>query len=133
MADTVNHFRAQSNPSLEEIAESRPPRAFGAPSRTKSHYQRILALLRERGSAGILSSELYDAPDLYGRSPRNRISEIRKSGHLIKTVQFSASVVRYVLLHENPSPVQRPPAKPVPKWEDRPNLEGLLFDVGVQP
>lgn len=90
-----------SNPSLEEVAESRPPRGSGAPSRTRSHYARILALLRDRGPAGVLSSELYDAPDSYGRSPRNRISEMRKNGHLIKTVPASASVVRYVLAHEN--------------------------------
>lgn len=109
MARTVNHFKTQSNPSLEEVAESRPAHSTGAPSRTKSHYQRILALLRERGPAGVLSSELYDQPQLFGRSPRNRISEMRQDGHLIKTEPAGASVVRYVLAHENPGPVTHRP------------------------
>ena len=106
-----------SRPTLAEVAESRPPRGSGAPSRTRSHYGRILALLRERGPAGVLSSELYDAPELYGRSPRNRISEMRQDGHLIKTLPAGASVVKYVLLHENPSPTPRPSSAPTKSWE----------------
>src|SRR6267143_757756 len=97
-----------SRPTLGELAESRPPRGSGAPSRTRSHYDRILALLRERGPAGVLSSELYDQPHLFGRSPPTRISELRQDGHLIKTIPAGASVVRYVLAHENPSPTPRP-------------------------
>jgi len=99
-----------SRPTLAEIAQSRPPRAAGAPLRTRSHYDRILALLRERGSAGVLSSELYDAPELYGRSPRNRISELRQDGHLIKTLPAGGSVVRYILLRDSngtPAPVSK--------------------------
>ena len=99
----------QSEPTLKEVAEARPPRPAGAPSGARSHYTRVLALLRERGQAGVLSSELYDAPHLFGRSPRNRISELRKDGHLVKTLPAGASIVRYVLLHENPSPTTRPP------------------------
>ena len=81
--------------------------------RTRSHYAAILVLLRERGPAGVLSSELYDAPHLYGRPPRNRISEMRADGHLIQTVPISSSVVRYILTQENPSPSPRsfPPRK----------------------
>jgi len=63
--------------SVEQIEQAKPRRLPGAPARTRSHYDRILGLLRERGLAGVLASELYDAPHLYGRSPRNRISEIR--------------------------------------------------------
>jgi hypothetical protein len=94
--------------TLETLAESRPPHGNGAPSRTRSHYDRILVLLRERGPAGVLSSELYDQPQLFGRSPRNRISEMRQDGHLIKTLPAGASVVRYILTHENPSRAPRP-------------------------
>lgn len=90
------------------LSECIPARGTGAPERTRSHYARILALLRERGPSGVLSSERYDAPQLYGRSPRNRIS-IRHDGHLVKTVAVGASVVRYVLARENPSPSPRPP------------------------
>src|SRR5882762_7960454 len=111
-----------SRPTLGELAESRPPRGSGAPSRTRSHYDRILALLRERGPAGVLSSELYDASELYGRSPRNRISEMRADGHLIKTLPAGASVVKYVLLHQNPSPTPRPSqspkAVPLKSWQE---------------
>jgi hypothetical protein len=110
MKDTTYRGALQvqtSRPTLAEVADSRPPRGSGAPSRTRSHYDRILALLRERGSAGVLSSELYDAPHLFGRSPRNRISELRKDGHLIQTIPAGASIVRYTLIHENPSPTPR--------------------------
>ncbi len=111
-----------SRPALSEIAKCRPPRGSGAPSRTRSHYERILALLKERGPTGVLSSELYDAPQLYGRSPRNRISELRKDGHLIETVPAWASVVRYVLVGENPAPA---PARTT----SRPTTPGTLFDI----
>src|SRR5258708_1404465 len=70
--------------SLEQVRQAKPERCKGAPARTRSHYERILALLRERGDAGVNGSELYAAPHLFGRSPRNRISELRKDGHLIE-------------------------------------------------
>lgn len=112
-----------NKPTLEAVAQSRPLRGPGAPSRTRSHYARILALLRERGPAGVLSSELYDAPQLFGRSPRNRISEMRADGHLIQTAPAGASVVRYILTNENPSPTPRPaPRKaeqqPLKSWDE---------------
>jgi hypothetical protein len=72
-----NIYRDTIQPTLAEIAESRPPRGSGAPFRTRSHYQRIRTLLFERGDIGVDASELYAHPDLYGRSPRNRISELR--------------------------------------------------------
>lgn len=93
--------RTLSNPEAWEVAQVRPPRATGAPSRTHSHYDRILALLKERGASGVLSSELYDSPNLFGRSPRNRISELRKNGNLIQTVAAGPAVVRYVLLRDS--------------------------------
>src|SRR5271170_571304 len=110
--ENINYFASQSNPSLEEVAQARPPRGSGAPERTRSHYERILALLKERGPAGVLSSELYDRPELYGRSPRNRISELRRDGHLIKTAPASAPLVRYDLTSENPCPIVRPNPQP---------------------
>ena len=129
MGSNLNYFEQQSNLTLEETAKARPIQATGAPSRTRSHYTRILELLRARGPAGVLSSELYDAPHLYGRSPRNRISEMRADGQLIQTVPVGASAVRYILTHENPCPIQRPPAKPA-EWKDRPRVTGLpLFDL----
>jgi hypothetical protein len=66
-----------------------------------------LDLLRERGATGVLSSELYDNPQLYGRSPRNRVSEMRRDGFEIRTITVSASTVKYVLLHERVAVVQK--------------------------
>lgn len=132
-----------SRPTLSEVADSRPPRGSGAPARTRTHYARILVLLRERGPAGVTSAELYDAPRLYGRSPRNRISELRAAGHLIKTLPAGASTVRYALLRENPSPIERPALRvvdkssttasalvPYPGWE---GPQRCMFDLTVQP
>lgn len=84
--------------SLEQIAQAIPERGRGAPSRARSHYERILALLRERGPAGVNGSELYAAPHLYGRSPRNRISELRKDGHLIEGKPRSGNDWHYRLI-----------------------------------
>jgi len=98
---TSNVKTPQSGITLDEVARARPPHGNGAPSRTRSHYDRVLALLRERGSAGVLSSELYDAPKLFGRSPRNRVSELRQDGCLIETVPAGSSVVRYILIRDS--------------------------------
>jgi len=72
-----------ARPTLREIARARPRRGSGAPARCASHKSAILALLRERGARGVLSSELYDHPEKFGRSPRNRVSELRQEGFLI--------------------------------------------------
>jgi hypothetical protein len=65
--------------------------------RARTHYRNILDLLRVRGTAGVLSSELYDCPEKFGRSPRNRISEMRRDGFSIRTLQVNSSTVRYIL------------------------------------
>ena len=71
-----------------------------APGRTRTHYARILALLRERGPASVLASELYYSPHLYGRSPRDRISELRRDGHRIDRNPRGSSDWHYVLIRE---------------------------------
>jgi hypothetical protein len=71
-------------PSLVDVAQAKPGRGTGAPARCASHTQNILRLLWDRGAQRILGSELYSRPDLYGRSPRNHISELRKDGHPIE-------------------------------------------------
>jgi hypothetical protein len=95
--------------TVEQLQRAIPLHGNGAPARTRSHYERILALLRERGSAGVLSSELYDSPELYGRSPRNRISELWRDGHLISGEARGASDWHYILVRENESPTSRGP------------------------
>jgi hypothetical protein len=104
-------------PTPEQVGRARPPRGNGAPSRCKSHKERILVLLKERGPAGVLSSELYDSPKLYGRSPRNRISEMRRDGCLIETVPAGIATVRYTLLRdESGTPPARNPSPPPTDW-----------------
>lgn len=88
-------------PTLAEVAQARPRRGAGAPARCLSHKAAILALLRERGAAGVLGSELYDFPDKFGRSPRNRIAELRAEGYLISGQPHGSSDWRYFLFRDN--------------------------------
>lgn len=91
----------QTNITFDELAQARPRRATGAPARCRSHYMAILELLRERGPQGVLGSELYSRPVLYGRSPRNRISELRKDGHLIIGKPQGSADWWYRLIRDN--------------------------------
>ena len=91
-----------------------PQRGSGAPSRTHSHYDAILAILRERGPQGVLASELYDHPHLYGRSPRNRISELRRDGYVISGKARDASNWHYVLLPDSADWYEREHGRPRP-------------------
>lgn len=86
--------------SIPELILARPKRGTGAPARCASHKSAILALLRERGPKGVLGSELYDFPEKFGRSPRNRVSELRKEGHLISGEPRGVSDWHYVLLRD---------------------------------
>ena len=89
------------NTTFDELAQATPRRTSGAPLRSRSHYEAILELLRERGPQGVLGSELYSRPDLYGRSPRNRISQLRKDGHLIEGKPRGAADWWYRLIRDN--------------------------------
>ena len=91
----------QRNTTFGELEQARPKRSSGAPARSRSHYDAILELLRKRGLQGVLGSELYSHPNLYGRSPRNRISELRKDGHLIEGKPYGASDWFYRLIRDN--------------------------------
>ena len=85
------------------------------PERAASQRHRILERLREAGSRGVLASELYDDPQCrYGRSPRNRISELRKAGHRITGEWENKTDFRYTLLEETVS------AKPLPEYSPKP-------------
>lgn len=96
-------------------------RDFASPARTRSHYLRILELLRERGPLGVLGSELYARPELYGRSPRNRISELRGDGYGIEGASRGASDWHCRIVGDK-------------TWQDRPRVTGLpLFDSAVRP
>jgi hypothetical protein len=106
--------------------------------RAHSHYQNILDLLLARGPQGVSSTELYSRHDLYGVSPRNRVSELRRDGFPIQTVHVNASTVRYVLLAdrvEQPAPrdwhqeqTGKPRADEVP---EKSTIEDLPLFAGV--
>ena len=82
---------------------------------------RFFPYFRERGWRGVLGSELYNQPLTFGRSPRNRISELRKEGFDIKGEPRGGSDWHYWL---DNSKIQR-----LESWQDRPRVTGLpLFD-----
>ena len=103
----------QTNTTFSELVQARPKRGSGAPARPRSHYKAILELLRERGPQGVLGSELYSRPDLYGRSPRNRVCELRKNDHLIEGRPHGASNWFYYLIRDNAGVKPRPES---PDW-----------------
>lgn len=110
---TIN---SANGPTLAEVAQARPRRGTGAPSRCASHKSAILALLRDREPQGVLGSELYNSPEKFGRSPRNRISELRGEGHLIEGKPHGSSDWWYRLIRDNAG------AKPLsdsPDWYER--------------
>jgi hypothetical protein len=115
--------------SVEQIEQAKPRRPCGTPVRTRSHYDAILALLRERGPQGVLASELYDHPHLYGRSPRNRISELRRDGFVISGEARGASDWHYVLLPDSSDWYQQATGKPRPAPSSEPGGALPLFDA----
>jgi hypothetical protein len=122
--------------NVEAVANSniyrdtiQPRRGSGAPARTNSHRGRILALLRERGPAGVLASELYDQPHQYGRSPRNRISELRRDGFVISGKARGASDWLYVMLPESSDWFEQVTGKPRPAPSSEPGAALPLFDA----
>ncbi|SRR6266481_832260 len=120
----IKSFRPGTS-SREDSRTSRgrkPGGDFAPPARTRSHYLRILELLRERGPRGVLGSELYARPELYGRSPRNRISELRRDGYRIEGAARGASDWHYKLVEDKPE-----------RSQDRPRVTGLpLFDSAAR-
>jgi hypothetical protein len=81
----------------------------GPPPTANSQRQRILERLREAGQRGVLAAEFYDDPECrYGRSPRNRISELRSMGHKI-TGEWEGKInFRYTLAEETKAPKALP-------------------------
>src|SRR5579863_9287086 len=81
----------------------------GPASRANSRRQRILERLREAGARGVLAAELYDDPQCrFGRSPRNRVSELRAMGHKISGEWENKVDFRYTLIEETEVPIALP-------------------------
>jgi hypothetical protein len=74
------------------------PSRNGIPARAHNQQLAVLAKLCERGSLGVLSSELYAEPLVFGRSPRNYISVLRRQGFDIHGESRGESDWHYVLL-----------------------------------
>ena len=95
--------RKQGNfprPALAELERARPYRSPGPPERTKSHKANILKFWIECAKQGraMLGSELYEHPESYGRSPRNRISELKKDGYIFESKPRGSNDHAYTLL-----------------------------------
>jgi hypothetical protein len=105
--------------SGKQVTNCSPPKNSQSwRARAATHKENVLAILRERGATGVLSSELYDSPERFGRSPRNRVSELRREGFSIRTFHVNAAVVRYVLADRGeqsaPSPRAVVPSESLP-------------------
>ena len=102
-------------------------------SRTRSHYHNIADLLKQRAEQGlgVRSSELYREPERYGRSPRNRISELRQHGWNIGSKPYADSDWFYWLRSDASGrqyPTQRfddPPKAPRPQLVSQPDIKHL--------
>jgi len=86
--------------TIEELSKAKPKRGSGAPARSASHKVAIFEILRQRGLQGVLGSELYESPERFGRSPRNRICELRREGHLIEGKAYGSSDWFYRLIRD---------------------------------
>ncbi len=110
--------------------------------RTRSHYANIAELLKQRGEQGlgIRGSELYSDVERFGRSPRNRISELRRDGWSIGGKASGDADWFYWLRSDNAGrtyPTRRfdEPSKslrPILVVQPQPK-EPLLFDLYPQP
>jgi len=98
--------------------------------RARSHYENIRELLKQRAEQGlgVRSSELYQEPHLYGRSPRNRISELKRRGWDIAGKSYGDSDWFYWLRSDDTGreyPTERfnePPRPPRPRLVNQPEL-----------
>jgi len=111
--------------------------------RARSHYDNIAALLRERAEQGLglKGSELYADVERFGRSPRNRISELRRDGWNIGGKASGDSDWFYWLRSDNAGrtyPTRRfdgPETSPRPQLvaQPQPKEPLLLFDLYPRP
>lgn len=100
-------------PTLAEVAQARPYRPKVTSSDFAACKLATLEALRQAGPLGLTTQELRDRGA--GERPPNRICDLRKDGHLIKTVP--GRPFRFVLLREVNG--EKPPASPRPlkSWE----------------
>lgn len=130
------------NATLEDLAQARSLRGNGPPANTRSHYANLAKRLCECGEQGlgVSAAYLYEHPELYGRSPRNRIHELKEDGWIIGRKRSDGGMAFYWLIRDNtgrsyptlhygePQPTQT--NKPEIAWKDRRPVTGLeLWDA----
>jgi hypothetical protein len=119
--------------------------------RASNHLKNIADLLMERGEQGmcVQGSYLYDHPELYGRSPRSRVSDLNKlHGWDVGSKTGEHGCACYWVRRDGDGrtyPTQRfdePPNAPRPQlvkrpeapWNERQRATGLpLFDLAARP
>lgn len=111
-------------------------------ARTRSHYRNIAELFVQRAEQGlgVKGSELYSDVERFGRSPRNRISELRRDGWNIGGKAHDSSDWFYWLRTDDAGrtyPTARfdePPNSPRPQFAVQPQpKDGLLFELCPRP
>lgn len=132
-----NYQENSSRPTLAQLEHARPYRPDGPPERCKSHKTNVLKFWIEcaRQGRAMLGSELYAHPELYGRSPRNRISELKKDGYIFESTPRGSNDQAYRLLRgphgEAYAPAdwyERQTGKQRPRWQARPFSEKRLAE-----
>lgn len=108
----------------------------GPPASAHSQRERIFERLRDAGACGVLAAEFYDDPQCrYGRSPRNRISELRAMGHKITGEWESKVDFRYTLIEETQAPKALPDygAQKKLDWYERQTGQSRPHSAGLNP
>lgn len=128
--------------SIKEMEQARQFKPCGPREEHADDAQCLLERLREVGAKGITTGELIREGCCVLRPP-NRAGDLRKKGHLIRTIPEGRGVFRYVLVRENPNPTPRRSQRKHAKqttltgsgWfaERRPTGLPLFFDATVRP
>jgi hypothetical protein len=101
-------------------------------TQSKTQTGEILRLLIDgRGTRVVPFPEIMARAAQYNA----RILELRRMGFNIenRTDRVNAMRRSWFWLISSPVPEPSELARPATKWEDRPRLEGLVFDVRTQP
>jgi len=85
----------QRRVTLEQLAQAEPHTPTCQASDFSADKLRVLEALEQVGAAGLTTRELMERGG--GMRPPNRIGELRKDGHAIKTISEGRRVYRYIL------------------------------------
>lgn len=101
------------------------PVAFSPPAQAGNHRAKILAVLRQAGSRGVLNVELYKIC----LRPPSRLCELRQQGFRIETRREGESIFRFILHAEPAAPKALPTYEPKKRTDTPPPLfAGVLTE-----